>query len=206
MNWIITAILLGLGLAMDACAVSTTDGLSEPKMKWNKILLISGMFGFFQMMMPVFGYLAVTVFSLVLGEEFTRIFSYFVPYLALIILLYLGIELIIDTIKNKDEESVKKITFSTILVQSFATSIDALSVGVVLGELEMFEAMMSFLIVGIITFAMCVLAIVIGKKFGNLFSSKAGIVGGSILIFIGFEIFFSNWDLVVESVKLIFKL
>ena len=77
MNWIVTAILLGLGLSMDACAVSTTDGLSEPNMKWNKSLLISGMFGFFQMMMPVLGYLAVTVFSLILGENFTRIFADF---------------------------------------------------------------------------------------------------------------------------------
>ena len=206
MNWLVTAMMLGLGLAMDACAVSTTDGLSEPKMKWNKILLISGMFGFFQMIMPVIGYLAVTVFSLVLGEVFTRIFSYFVPYLALVILCYLGIKLIVDTIKNKEEEKEKEITFSLILVQAIATSIDALSVGVVLGDLVMFEAMMSFLIVGIITFIICVGAIFIGKKFGNLFSSKAGIVGGSILIFIGFEIFFSNWDLVVESFKLIFKI
>ena len=70
----------------------------------------------------------------------------------------------------------------------------------------MFEAMISFLIVGVITFIMCMIAIIIGKKFGNLFSSKAGIIGGSILIFIGFEIFFSNWDLVVESFNIIFNL
>ena len=206
MDWIITAILLGLGLAMDASAVSTTNGMSEPNMKWNKSLLISGMFGFFQMMMPVLGYLAVTVFSLILGENFTRIFSYFVPYLALIILCYLGIKLIIDTIKNKEEGCAQKITFSLILVQAIATSVDALSVGVVLGDLVMFEAMISFLIVGVITFIMCMIAIIIGKKFGNLFSSKAGIIGGSILIFIGFEIFFSNWDLVVESFNIIFNL
>ena len=206
MGWILTAILLGFGLAMDACAVSTTDWLSEPNMRWKKILLISGMFGFFQMIMPVLGYLSITVFSLFLGENFTKIFSYVVPYLALIILCYLGIKLIIDTIKNKDDSLTKKITFSIIFVQAIATSIDALSVGVVLGDLAMFEAMMSFLIIGIITFFMCVVAIIVGKKFGNLFSSKAGIIGGSILIFIGFEIFFSNWDMVVESIKLIFKL
>ena len=205
MNWIITAILLGLGLAMDACAVATTDGLSEPKMKWKKILLISGMFGLFQGMMPTFGYLAVTVFSLILGEGFTRIFTYFVPYLALIILCYLGIKLIVDTIKEKEEDKNKNITFPIILIQAIATSIDALSVGVVLSDLIFFEAMMSFLFIGIITFGICVLAVNVGKKFGTLFSSKAGIIGGAILIFIGFEIFFSNWDLVKESFNLIFK-
>ena len=204
MGWILTAIGLGIGLAMDACAVATTDGLSEPKMKWRKILLISGMFGLFQGMMPTLGYLAVTVFSLILGEGFAKIFTYFVPYLALIILSYLGIKLIIDSIKNKDEEKKSSITFAVIIVQAVATSIDALSVGVVLSDLIIFEALMSFLIIGFLTFGICVLAVNVGKKFGTLFSSKAGIIGGSILILIGFEIFFSNWDLVVESIKLIF--
>lgn len=205
MEWILTALGLGLGLAMDACAVSTTDGLSEPNMKWKKILLISGMFGIFQGMMPTIGYLAVTVFSLILGEGFTKIFTYFVPYLALIILCYLGIKLIIDNVKKKENEETKKITFAVIIIQAVATSIDALSVGVVLSDLDMFQAMMSFLIIGILTFAICVLAVNIGKKFGTVFSAKAGLIGGAILIFIGFEIFFSNWDLVVESFNLIFK-
>ena len=204
MHWSITAILLGLGLAMDACAVSTTDGLSEPKMKWNKILLISGLFGLFQGAMPTFGYLAVTVFSLVLGADFTRIFCYFVPYIALIVLCYLGVKLIIDSVKKEEDEETKKLTLGVILVQAVATSIDALSVGVVLGDLPMFEAMMSFLIIAIITFAICVVAVLVGKKFGSIFSSNAGIVGGAILVFIGFEIFFSNWDMVVESFQLVF--
>ena len=149
----IEIILIAIGLAMDACAVSTTDGLSEPKMKWNKILLISGLFGLFQGAMPTFGYLAVTVFSLVLGADFTRIFCYFVPYIALIVLCYLGVKLIIDSVKKEEDEETKKLTLGVILVQAVATSIDALSVGVVLGDLPMFEAMMSFLIIAIITFS-----------------------------------------------------
>ena len=122
----------------------------------------------------------------------------------MIILSYLGIKLIIDSKKNKDEEKKSSITFAVIIVQAVATSIDALSVGVVLSDLILFEALMSFLIIGFLTFGICVLAVNVGKKFGTLFSSKAGIIGGSILILIGFEIFFSNWDLVVESIKLIF--
>ena len=88
--------------------------------------------------------------------------------------------------------------------QAIATSIDALSVGVVLGDMEMYKAMITFLIIGVVTFGICVLAVLLGKKFGSLFASKAGLVGGCILIFIGFEIFFSNFDLVIESFKLIF--
>lgn len=204
MNWIVTAILLGLGLSMDACAVSTTDGLSEPNMKWKKILLISGMFGLFQMLMPTIGYLAVTVFSAVLGEGFTKVFQYFVPYLALIILGYLGIKSIVDSCKKEENSEKKTILFHLIFIQSIATSIDALSVGVVLGDLVLFKALITFLLIGLVTFAMCIIALLLGKKFGNLFASKAGIIGGAILIFIGFEIFFSNWELVVESFELIF--
>lgn len=204
--WILEALGLGVGLAMDASAVSTTNGLTEPKMKVRKMFLISGMFGFFQMLMPIIGYLAVTTFSTILGEKFTNVLMYLIPYLALGILCFLGIKLIIDTVKKDEEKDSKKITFGVIFIQSIATSIDALSIGVVRSSLPMFDAMITFLIIGIITFMFCFLAIILGKKFGNLFSSKAGIIGGAILVFIGFEIFFSNWDLVEESFKFIFQL
>ena len=72
--WFLTAIGLGAGLAMDACAVSMSNGLAEPKMKTNKILTIASFFGVFQIIMPILGYLAVTVLSVALGERFTKIF------------------------------------------------------------------------------------------------------------------------------------
>lgn len=210
--WILTAIGLGAGLAMDACAVSMSNGLAEPKMKLGKIFTIAGFFGVFQIIMPIFGYLAVTVLSANLGENFTRIFGYLVPWIALTLLLILGIKMIVEGIKegkdsNKEnEESVKKLTIGGLFVQAIATSIDALSVGVIYGNVIPLEAYTTFLIIGIVTFGISVAAVFIGKKFGTIFSNKATIAGGIILCAIGLEIFFSHWNDVVAGISALIKL
>ncbi|HAR47800.1 MAG TPA: hypothetical protein DCX39_06105 [Firmicutes bacterium] len=210
--WILTAIGLGAGLAMDACAVSMSNGLAEPKMKLGKIFTIAGFFGVFQIIMPIFGYLAVTVLSATLGENFTRIFGYLVPWIALTLLLILGIKMIVEGIKegkdsNKEnEESVKKLTIGGLFVQAIATSIDALSVGVIYGNVIPLEAYTTFLIIGIVTFGISVAAVFIGKKFGTIFSNKATIAGGIILCAIGFEIFFSHWNDVVAGISALINL
>lgn len=210
--WILTAIGLGAGLAMDACAVSMSNGLAEPKMKLGKIFTIAGFFGVFQIIMPIFGYLAVTVLSATLGENFTRIFGYLVPWIALTLLLILGIKMIVDGIKegkdsNKEnEESVKKLTIGGLFVQAIATSIDALSVGVIYGNVVPLEAYTTFLIIGIVTFGISVAAVFIGKKFGTIFSNKATIAGGIILCAIGLEIFFSHWNDVVAGISALINL
>lgn len=210
--WILTAIGLGAGLAMDACAVSMSNGLAEPKMKLGKIFTIAGFFGVFQIIMPIFGYLAVTVLSATLGENFTRIFGYLVPWIALTLLLILGIKMIVEGIKegkdsNKEnEESVKKLTIGGLFVQAIATSIDALSVGVIYGNVVPLEAYTTFLIIGIVTFGISVAAVFIGKKFGTIFSNKATIAGGIILCAIGLEIFFSYWNDVVAGISALINL
>lgn len=210
--WILTAIGLGAGLAMDACAVSMSNGLAEPKMKLGKIFTIAGFFGVFQIIMPIFGYLAVTVLSATLGENFTRIFGYLVPWIALTLLLILGIKMIVEGIKegkdsNKEnEESVKKLTIGGLFVQAIATSIDALSVGVIYGNVISLEAYTTFLIIGIVTFGISVAAVFIGKKFGTIFSNKATIAGGIILCAIGLEIFFSHWNDVVAGISALINL
>lgn len=210
--WILTAIGLGAGLAMDACAVSMSNGLAEPKIKLGKIFTIAGFFGVFQIIMPIFGYLAVTVLSATLGENFTRIFGYLVPWIALTLLLILGIKMIVEGIKegkdsNKEnEESVKKLTIGGLFVQAIATSIDALSVGVIYGNVVPLEAYTTFLIIGIVTFGISVAAVFIGKKFGTIFSNKATIAGGIILCAIGLEIFFSHWNDVVAGISALINL
>lgn len=210
--WILTAIGLGAGLAMDACAVSMSNGLTEPKMKLGKIFTIAGFFGVFQIIMPIFGYLAVTVLSATLGENFTRIFGYLVPWIALTLLLILGIKMIVEGIKegkdsNKEnEESVKKLTIGGLFVQAIATSIDALSVGVIYGNVIPLEAYTTFLIIGIVTFGISFAAVFIGKKFGTIFSNKATIAGGIILCAIGLEIFFSHWNDVVAGISALINL
>ena len=197
---------------MDACAVSMSNGLAEPKMKLGKIFTIAGFFGVFQIIMPIFGYLAVTVLSATLGENFTRIFGYLVPWIALTLLLILGIKMIVEGIKegkdsNKEnEESVKKLTIGGLFVQAIATSIDALSVGVIYGNVVPLEAYTTFLIIGIVTFGISVAAVFIGKKFGTIFSNKATIAGGIILCAIGLEIFFSHWNDVVAGISALINL
>lgn len=209
--WILTAIGLGAGLAMDACAVSMSNGLAEPKMKLGKIFTIAGFFGVFQIIMPIFGYLSVTVLSATLGENFTRIFGYLVPWIALTLLLILGIKMIVEGIKegkdsNKENEESVKLTIGGLFVQAIATSIDALSVGVIYGNVIPLEAYTTFLIIGIVTFGISVAAVFIGKKFGTIFSNKATIAGGIILCAIGLEIFFSHWNDVVAGISALINL
>lgn len=218
--FIVTAIGLGAGLAMDACAVSMANGLAEPKMKLRKIFLIASFFGVFQILMPVLGYLAVTVFNSFLGEKFSTVFGYLVPWLALIILSFLGIKMIVEGVKEGkeakkalqegkevDEESTHKVlTIKALFIQAIATSIDALSVGIIYGEQAPLNAYLTFAIVGVVTFGISVAAVFIGKKFGTIFSNKATIAGGIILVAIGLEIFFTHFSDVTAGIQALFNL
>lgn len=210
--WIVTAIGLGAGLAMDACAASMSNGLSEPYMKRKKSFLIAGLFGFFQILMPILGYLTITLLSSTLGDSFSKIFGYFVPWIALILLLFLGIKTIVEGVQEGKEnetiesKKVKNISFEYLLLQAVATSIDALSVGIIYGNVKPLEAYLTFAIVGLVTFGICIAAVYIGKKFGTLFANKATIAGGIILIGIGLEIFFTHWSDVVAGINALINL
>lgn len=173
---------LGVALAMDACAVSMSNGLNESKMRLNKIIFISFMFALFQAIMPLIGYFV--------GHAFIKYIELYIPWIALILLLFLGIKMIIGSIKNKDkEENSDKLTFKIILLQAIATSIDALSVGITISDYNILQAIVCASIIAFITFIICVVAHYIGKKFGDKFGNKAQIFGGIILIIIGLEIF-----------------
>lgn len=182
----ITSIVLGLGLAMDACAVSMTNGLREKNITLKKILFISFMFGFFQGFMPFIGYLV--------GCQFICYIESFLPWIALIILGFLGIKMIIDSIKceTTGECEFIQLVFKVILIQSIATSIDALSVGLTIADYKLIEAIVCSIIIMIITFGICIVAHYIGKKFGDKLGQKAELVGGIILVLIGLEIFITG--------------
>lgn len=209
--FLVTAIGLGVGLAMDACAVSMSNGLAEPKMKIGKILLIASFFGGFQTLMPIIGYLAVTILNSLLGEKFVTFFSYLVPWVALGLLLFLGGKMLAEGIKQgketeEEKQDGKVLTLGMLFVQAIATAIDALSVGVIYGETAPLQAYLTFAIVGIVTFGISVAAVFVGKKFGTVFSNKATIAGGIILIAIGLEIFFTHWSDVVAGLQAIASL
>ena len=182
------SILLGLGLAMDAFSVSMANGLNETTMKKGKMCGMAGIFAFFQAMMPMIGWVCVhTIVS-----KFAA-FEKFIPWIALILLAFIGGKMLFDGIKNKDSEEEKPgVGIAALLVQGVATSIDALSVGFTIAEYDLASALIAAAIIAVVTFIVCLAGIMIGKKFGTKLSNKAQIFGGVILIAIGIEIFLTG--------------
>ena len=187
---LLSGLLLGLGLTMDAAAVSMSNGLEEPKMKPIKMFYIALLYGVFQGVMPLLGYF----FGHLLFENFSFIQEYhLIPIVALIILLILGSKMIIDGIKEikkpAEEREIKKIGFKLLIIQAIATSIDALSTGLSFADYQIHEAVIVVSLITLVTFIACIISLLIGKKFGDKLGSKAVIIGGIILIAIGIEIF-----------------
>ena len=136
--------------------------------------------------MPLVGWFCVRT----IADKFS-LFQKAIPYIALILLAYIGIKMIIESRKNGEEENegVAALTFATLIIQGVATSIDALSVGFAIADYSSLEALVSTLIIGITTFIICIFGLELGKKVGKAFSDKATLFGGCILIIIGLEIF-----------------
>lgn len=187
--FVINSILLGAGLAMDAFSVSLANGLNEPAMKKSKHLIIAGTFAFFQAFMPMIGWVCVhtivTLFSA---------FESFIPWIALVLLVFIGGKMIYDGVSGKDEgEESVGVGFGALVLQGIATSIDALSVGFTISDYDVWAALAASLIIAAVTFVICAAGLALGKKFGTKLSGKAQILGGTILIAIGIEIFVSGF-------------
>lgn len=182
------SVLLGLGLAMDAFSVSLANGLNEPDMGEKKMCGVAGVFAFFQAAMPMIGWICVHTIV-----QYFNTFRKFIPWIALILLLFIGGNMLIDSMKkNNDKTEKPKTGMASLLLQGIATSIDALSVGFAIAEYEIVMAVVCALIISAVTFVVCMAGLVIGKKFGTKFSNKATMLGGIILIVIGFEIFIAG--------------
>ncbi|MBR5059272.1 MAG: manganese efflux pump [Clostridia bacterium] len=187
---IVNSIFLGIGLAMDAFSVSVANALKEPHMKNTKKLRIAGVFAVFQFAMPMIGWLCVSF-----AESRFKFIQKLTPWISLALLLFLGIKMIVDAVKKKDGEGEETTGtgWGTLVVQGVATSIDALSVGFVIAEYSVFEALLSTSIIGAVTFGICLIGILLGRRFGEKLKNRAEIVGGVILILIGLEIFITSW-------------
>lgn len=182
------SVLFGIALAMDAFSVSVANGLNEPCMKRRKLFTISGIFAFFQFLMPLIGWFCVHT-----AAQNFKIFEKFIPYIALFLLLFIGGKMIYEGVRcSKEEHCCQAVTFCSLLVQGVATSIDALSVGFTIEDYDLKTALVCCGIIAAVTFIICALGVVIGKKFGTKFSGKAPVLGGLILVFIGIEIFVSS--------------
>ncbi|MBQ7372532.1 MAG: manganese efflux pump [Blautia sp.] len=190
-RFVINSMLLGVGLAMDAFSVSLANGLQEPDMKKRRMCLIAGTFGLFQAVMPMTGWLCVHTIV-----EYFRTFERFIPWIALILLSWIGGKMLIEGLRGEAELSEKEretigVGAAALLVQGIATSIDALSVGFTISDYGFVMALVCSLIIAMVTFFICISGLVIGKKFGTKLAGQASVLGGLILIAIGLEIFFS---------------
>ena len=169
---------------MDAFSVSMANGLNEPAMKKNRMSMIAGVFAFFQFLMPMIGWICVHTIV-----QYFQMFEKFIPWIALFLLLYIGGSMLIEGIKGGEEEELKGVGFKALMIQGVATSIDALSVGFTIVDYGFLMAFVCSVIIAVVTFFICMGGLQIGKTVGTKLSSKASILGGAILIFIGIEIF-----------------
>lgn len=192
-------ILTGIALAMDACAVSMTNGMTAKKLKPSQALMIALFFGVFQALMPLIGYFIANL----VASNFMEVFETASSVIAFVLLAFLGGKMIVDAIKEMTskcpcqcEEGCigEKISYGKLTVQAVATSIDALAVGVTLSMLQLTEKGLAWGVfgsvgaIGLVTFALCIGAVFLGKAIGNKLADKAGLVGGLVLVAIGVKL------------------
>ena len=187
-GFVFNSLLLGFGLAMDAFSVSLANGLNEPRMRLRKMIYVAGTFGVFQGLMPLIGWFLVHTAA----EKFSS-FEKMIPWIALILLLFIGGKMLIEGILNKGEESeAVRLTPAALLIQGIATSIDALSVGFTIADYGFLKALAAAVMIAGVTLGICIAGLKLGKRFGMKLAGKANILGGVILIGIGTEIFISG--------------
>lgn len=176
-------LLLGIGLAMDCLAVSLSKGIAAKKFFPFRAILMAVLFGLFQAGMPLIGYFA--------GNYFVNFISRIAPYLALVLLGIIGGKMIYEYFTQDDEsaEGGKQAdySFSTLLVLSVATSIDALATGVLfVGQREVLWLAIG--VIGLCSFFFSILGTYVGVSAGRRFNFPAELVGGLILVGIGLKI------------------
>ena len=183
----VNSVALGVGLAMDAFSVSIANALSEPHMRPSRMCAISGVYALFQFFMPMTGWFCVHTIV-----AYFECIQFLIPWISLVLLLFIGGKMILETARKKTDdnnEKAKTLPFGVLLIQGVATSIDALSVGFTTATYTVPLALISSLIIAIVTFLICLIGLALGKKAASRLSNKAGIIGGVILILIGIEIF-----------------
>lgn len=184
---ILELVLISIGLAMDAFAVSICKGISLKKMDWKKAIIIGVYFGGFQAGMPLLGYL--------LGVKFESLVTNIDHWIAFVLLGFLGFKMLKDSLSDNEEDRNDDTSFKTMVVLAIATSIDALAVGITFAFLKV-NILLAVLLIGVITFGFSVLGTKIGNKFGGAFENKAEFIGGLILISMGLKILLEHLGII----------
>ncbi len=172
-------LLIGIGLAMDAFAVSIGKGLSMKKMNWKKAIIVGLYFGIFQGLMPIIGFF--------LGYSFESLVRQIDHWIAFFLLVAIGMNMVREALKKDEEGRNDSVAFKVMIILAIATSIDALTIGITFAFLQV-NILTSALIIGVITFLISILGVKIGNKFGSKYESKSEAIGGLILILMGLKI------------------
>ncbi|MGX8680068.1 MAG: manganese efflux pump MntP [bacterium] len=187
--FIINSVLLGVALAMDAFSVSIANMIHEPNMRKGKMVLVAGTYAFFQFIMPLIGWFCVHTIT-----QTFRAIEPLIPWIAFALLLYIGGSMILEGLKGEVEEETESfLTLTVLIIQGIATSIDALSVGFTISEYSFVMAFCACLIIALVTWIICWIGLHLGRRLGELLSQKAPLLGGVILILIGFEILITHF-------------
>lgn len=175
----LSTVILAVALAMDAFSVSLTKGFTQKNITKIQILWYGIFFGVFQFMMPVLGYLC--------GSTISSLVSSVAPWVGFILLLLIGLNMIRESFGNDEDEVTDHFSFKELTLLAIATSIDAFAVGLTFAILNT-SLLIPCTIIGVVAFMFTIVGILIGKKLGNLFGNKFEILGGIVLILIGFKI------------------
>lgn len=174
----VTVILIAIGLSMDALAVAIAKGISITNNRRKSALLLASLFGGFQALMPVIGWLAgLGLRDIIMGVD---------HWIAFGLLGFIGAKMIYDSTKSEDGKD-EGVTIIVALTLAIATSIDALMVGLSFAFLET-SILIPVLIIGTVTFALCFVGFIFGSRIGGIFGKRIKILGGLILILIGIRI------------------
>lgn len=185
---IVTLLMIAVGLAMDAFAVSVSSGMILCHIKVRQNMKIAGSFGLFQGVMPLIGYGIANTFA----DRIQAVDH----WIAFGLLAFVGGKMLWEAVRGGEEEpSGDPTEWKNLLIMSVATSIDALAVGASFAVMPRegllglaFGYLLCCAVIALVTFVICLGGVLIGCRFGNLFGKKAEIVGGLILIGIGIEI------------------
>lgn len=193
MALVIELFLLGIGLSMDAFAVSVCKGLGMRKLSKKQALIIGLYFGGFQALMPFVGWL--------LGSQFQKYITSIDHWIAFILLGFIGGKMMIEAVREWNEEEVvdvmdAPIDHKNMLVLAVATSIDALTVGITFAFLGT-PIVEAITIIGITTMVISIAGVVVGNFFGSRYKSKAEFIGGLILVLLGLKILLGHLGILV---------
>lgn len=186
MNFI-ALIFTGFALSMDAFAVSITKGMTIKNLKKSTALKMALAFGLFQGGMPLLGW--------ILGISFKNYIEAIDHWIAFILLVFIGINMLKEAFGNNPDNCNDSVDLKTMIVLAIATSIDALAVGITFAFLKT-NIVLASLVIGIITFVVCIIGVKIGNKFGDKYERNAETVGGLILIFMGIKILFEHLGII----------